>query len=87
MRSTVTPWVGVTLMTACAACVPAAAAAQQTVGDVLSFLLTNRSIPTDDFVRDEEAAASTRDSLSDLLLLELATLPVSGRPPVDSPTV
>lgn len=78
MRSTVTSWAGVALMTACAACVPAAAAAQQSVGDVLSFLLTNRSIPTDDFVRDEEAAAATRDSLSDVLLLELATLPIGS---------
>jgi hypothetical protein len=66
------------LVTACVACAPAVAEAQESVGDVLSFLLTNRSIPTDDFIRDEEAAAATRDSLSDLLLLELATLPIGS---------
>ena len=53
------------------------AAAQQTISDVLSFLVTNRSIPTDDFVRDEQAAAATRDAISGFLLAELATLPIS----------
>ena len=56
---------------------PTPARAQESVRDVLSFLLTNRSIPTDDFVRDEEAAAATRDSVADFLLIELATFPVS----------
>ena len=56
----------------------APAAAQQTVTDVLSFLLTNRSIPTGDFVQDARAAAATRDAISTFLLLELATLPVAS---------
>jgi hypothetical protein len=54
------------------------AEAQQSISDVLSFLVTNRSIPTDDFVRDEEAAIATRDTISKLLVLELATLPSSS---------
>jgi outer membrane putative beta-barrel porin/alpha-amylase len=54
------------------------AEAQQSVGDVLSFLVTNRSIPTDDFVRDEAAAAATRDTISGLLLVELSALPISS---------
>ena len=54
------------------------ATAQQTVSDVLSFLLTNRSIPTGDFVQDERAAAATRDTISTFLLLELSTLPVAS---------
>ena len=54
--------------------------AQRTLSDVLSFLLTNRSIPTDDFARDEQAAAATRDTISRFLLLELTRLPVSSRP-------
>jgi hypothetical protein len=37
------------------------AAAQQTVSEVLSFLLTNRSIPTGDFDRDARAAEATRE--------------------------
>ena len=53
-------------------------AAQQTVGEVLSFLLTNRSIPTGDFVQDARAAAATRDTISTFLLLERATLPVTS---------
>ena len=53
-------------------------AAQQTVSEVLSFLLTNRSIPTGDFVQDARAAAATRDTISTFLLAELATLPVTS---------
>lgn len=51
--------------------------AQESLTDVLTFLLTNRSIPTGDFVRDEEAAVATRDTLVRFLTLELATVPVS----------
>ena len=53
------------------------ALAQQPVTEVLTFLLTNRSIPTGDFVRDEQAAVETRDLLARFLNLELATVPVS----------
>jgi hypothetical protein len=55
-----------------------AAEGQQSISDVLSFLVTNRSIPTDDFVRDEQAAIATRDTIAKLLVLELATLPSSS---------
>lgn len=65
------------LLVLAALIVPRAASAQ-TLSDVLSFLLTNRSIPTDDFVRDESAAAATRDAISTLLLNELSTLPISS---------
>ena len=57
---------------------PVPAEAQQTVSEVLSFLLTNRSIPTGDFVQDARAAAATRDTISTLLLLELSELPVTS---------
>lgn len=53
-------------------------AAQQTVSEVLSFLLTNRSIPTGDFVQDARAAAATRDTISTFLLVELSRLPVTS---------
>lgn len=52
--------------------------AQQSISDVLSFLVTNRSIATGDFVRDEQAAAATRDTISQLLVLELGTLPITS---------
>jgi hypothetical protein len=41
-------------------------------------LLTNRSIPTGDFARDEAAAAATRDTISTFLRSELTTLPVTS---------
>ncbi len=54
------------------------AAAQQRISDALSFLLTNRSVVTDDFARDEQAALSTRGTIIRFLQTELATLPVSS---------
>jgi outer membrane putative beta-barrel porin/alpha-amylase len=54
------------------------ACAQQSVGEVLTFLLTNRSIPTDDFVQDERAAAATAEAFSAFLLTELGSLPVGS---------
>jgi hypothetical protein len=69
----------VMFLVACAAIASVTpAAAQQAVDEVLSFLLTNRSIPTGDFVQDARAAAATRDSISTFLLLERATLPVTS---------
>jgi hypothetical protein len=69
------------VMVASAALVTPAPAAGQDAGsirDALSFLLTNRSIPTGDFVQDDRAAAATRDTIAELLLVELGTLPLSG---------
>ena len=43
--------------------IAAPVAAQQRIIDALSFLLTNRSIVTGDFARDEQAALSTRDTI------------------------
>jgi hypothetical protein len=52
--------------------------AQDSVRETLSFLLTNQSVTTGDFVKDREAAAATRDTVSRLLLVELATLPIGS---------
>ena len=57
--------------------VPSAAAAQDPLSDVLSFLLTNRAVQTNDFVRDVQAAEVTRDAITKLLGAELATQPPS----------
>jgi Putative MetA-pathway of phenol degradation len=71
--------VGILVLTmAASAAAERSAEAQQTITDVLTFLMTNRSIPTDDFVRDEQAAIATRDTIGDLLVLELANLPSSS---------
>jgi hypothetical protein len=66
---------GVTIAMLLAVAAPAPAFAQQTVTDIVSFLLTNRSIATDDAARDAEAAGAARDAISRFLLVELATLP------------
>lgn len=58
--------------------VAAPAVAQEPLEDILSFLLTNRSIPTEDFERDEAAAVATREAITRLLLVELTTLPLSS---------
>lgn len=55
----------------------ATAASAQSLHDALTFLLTNRSIPTDDFVRDEESAAATSAAMASFVRIELGTLPVS----------
>jgi hypothetical protein len=55
-----------------------AALAQDSVSDVLSFLVTNQSVITDDFVKDQQAAAATRDTISRFLQVELAALPISS---------
>ena len=67
--------VSVFAIAALAAAPPAALAQDRSVTDVLSSLLTNRSIATADAAQDEAAAAATRDTISRLLLLELATVP------------
>jgi hypothetical protein len=56
---------------------PQSAAAQDSFSGVLSFLLTNRAVQTDDFVRDVESAEATRDAVTRLLVAELATQPPS----------
>lgn len=60
---------------------PSAVSAQDPLSDVLSFLLTNRGVATGDFERDAAAARATRDTMSRLLLVELATQPVSAASP------
>ncbi len=67
-----------TILTAAVCAVAVPVAAQQRISDALSFLLTNRSIVTGDFARDEQAALSTRDTVVRFLQTELTTLPVSS---------
>ncbi len=54
-----------------------AAAQDDPLSDVLSFLLTNRAVQTGDFDRDTAAAEATRDTVTRLLVAELATQPPS----------
>ena len=63
--------------TAVIGAVPSTARAQQSVRQVLSFLLTNQAVRTGDIEKDAAATAATRDTISNALLVELATLPIS----------
>jgi hypothetical protein len=53
-------------------------AAQQTPADVISFLVTNQSIQTGDFQKDQAAAAATRDTIARALQVSLATVPIAS---------
>jgi hypothetical protein len=57
---------------------PQRAGAQQTLTGVLGFLLTNKSIATEDFAQDEQAATRTRDAMTSVLVDELGTFPVES---------
>ena len=50
----------------------------QSVSDVLGFLVTNQSIQTGDFDRDRAAAQAASETISRILLANLATLPVTS---------
>lgn len=51
--------------------------AQSSIADVLGFLLTNRSIATGDFVRDDQAAAEAAAVIERFFTLDLSTLPAT----------
>jgi outer membrane putative beta-barrel porin/alpha-amylase len=53
-------------------------AQQQSVSEVLTFLVTNQSVATGDFERDRAAAQATSDTISRALLASLATLPITA---------
>ena len=53
------------------------ALAQQTPADVLGFLVTNQSVQTGDFQKDQAAAAATRDTIVRALQVNLATVPIA----------
>jgi hypothetical protein len=57
---------------------PAPLYAQESLAETLSFLLTPQAVPTGDFVKDEQSAELTRDTISRLLLTELTTTPLSS---------
>ena len=53
------------------------AEAQQTVTDVIGFLVTNQAVPTADFERDQAAAEAARDTISRALLVNLTSVPLA----------
>lgn len=53
------------------------AGAQQSVSDVVGFLVTNQAVPTADFERDRAAAEAARDTISRALLVNLTSVPLA----------
>lgn len=53
------------------------ARAQSTVTEIVSFLVTNRGVPTDDFERDRAAAASARETITRALIVNLTSAPIA----------
>ncbi len=52
-------------------------AAQGTVNDVVSFLVTNQAVATDDLPKDRAAAEAARDAIAKSLLLDLTSVPLA----------
>jgi hypothetical protein len=51
---------------------------QQTVADILDFLVTNQAVQTGDFERDRAAAEAARDAISRALLVNLTSVPLGS---------
>ena len=54
------------------------AAAQQNVGDIVNFLVTNQGVQTGDFERDRAAAEAARDTITRALLINLTSVPLAS---------
>lgn len=54
------------------------AAAQETVGDIVDFLVTNQAVQTGDFERDRAAAEAARDVITRALLVNLTSVPLAS---------
>lgn len=57
--------------------VPAQAAAQDTVTEIIGFLVTNQAIPTGDLTRDQAAAENARDTITRALIVNLTSVPIA----------
>src|SRR5215212_9192224 len=55
---------------------PRLALAQSTVTDIVSFLVTNQTIPTEDAGSDRAAAEAARDTITRALLVNLTSVPI-----------
>lgn len=56
----------------------APAAAQQTVTDIVDFLVTNQAVQTGDFERDRAAADAARAAITRALLVDLTSVPLAS---------
>jgi hypothetical protein len=62
----------------CAFAAPSTAQTQQTVGDIIDFLVTNQAVQTGDFERDRAAAEAAREAISRALLVNLTSVPLAS---------
>lgn len=51
--------------------------AQDTVTEIVSFLMTNQAVPTGDFERDQAAAAMAADAVTRALIVNLTSVPIA----------
>lgn len=51
--------------------------AQDTVTEIVSFLMTNQAVPTGDFERDQAAAATAADTVTRALIVNLTSVPIA----------
>jgi hypothetical protein len=65
------------LFVACAL-MPMRVSAQETVGGVIQFLVTNQAVVTSDEARDRAAAESARRTITSALLFNLASVPLAS---------
>src|SRR5688572_24271735 len=56
---------------------PRTADAQSTVADIVNFLVTNQTIPTEDAGSDRAAAEAARDTITRALLVNLTSVPIA----------
>jgi len=69
----------VVVLSLCLVAAPARAQqTQQTVGDIVDFLVTNQAVQTGDFERDRAAAEAARDAISRALLVNLTSVPLAS---------
>ena len=68
---------GILVATAALVLAPARGDAQDTVTEIVSFLVTNQAIPTGDFERDRQAAEIASDTINRALLVNLTSVPIA----------
>jgi hypothetical protein len=56
---------------------PSIARAQSTVTDIVNFLVTNQTIPTEDAGSDRAAAGAARDTITRALIVNLTSVPIA----------
>lgn len=57
---------------------PARAQAQDTVREIIGFLVTNQIVPTADFERDRAAAEAARETITRALLANFTSIPIAS---------